>query len=213
MRIEIYSDIACPWCFIGHCRLERALADFPHGDRVDVRYRPFQLDPAAPRAAIPLPVRLEERFGAAAAAKMREVAEVAEGDGITMNWDEALAVNTRDAHRLAHLAEAEVGPAGQRSLMLALFAAHFTHGMDVGDPDRLAGLAAEVGMDGDRVRAYLASDEGEAAVAEGIEDARRLGIQGVPTFVFDGQYGLSGAHPPESLRQVMDQLWAGGDGD
>jgi predicted DsbA family dithiol-disulfide isomerase len=207
MKIEIYSDVACPWCYIGDRRLERALAAFQHRDEVEVVYRPYQLDPGAPAEAIPLPRYLEGRFGAGAAAKMGQVVEAAASEGLTIRFEDALAVNTGDAHRLARLAEREHGPEVQRSLMQALFAAHFSDGRNVGDHETLAELAESAGMDGARVRGYLASEEGRAEVQAEIEAARRLGIQAVPTFVFDGRYGVSGAQPTSAFMQVLERVW------
>jgi len=207
MKVEIYSDVACPWCYIGDRRFERALAAFPRRDQVEVVYRPYQLDPGAPAKAIPLPRYLEGRFGAGAAAKMGHVEEAAASEGLNIRFKDALAVNTGDAHRLARLAERECGPEVQRALMQALFAAHFTDGRNVGDPETLAELAGGAGMNGARVRAYLASDEGRDEVQAEIEAARRLGIQAVPTFVFDGRYGVSGAQPAAVFTQALERVW------
>lgn len=214
MKVEIYADIVCPWCYIGERRFERALAEFPGGADVEVVYRPYQLDPGAPETARPLAEYLDARFGAAAGAMRARVTEVAAGEGITIDWDRALSVNTRTAHRLLRLAAREYGPAVQRSLMEALFAAHFTHGGDVGDHARLTALASSVGMDADRVAAYLASNEGAEALAAEFEDARARGVRAVPTFVFDGRYVVEGGQPTavflDVLRQVGERLDRGG---
>jgi predicted DsbA family dithiol-disulfide isomerase len=208
MRVEIYSDVACPWCYVGHHRFEQALGGFPHRGEVEAVYRPFQLDPAAPARAVPLVEYLERRFGAQAAAKMRQVAGAAEPDGITFAWDDALAVNTLDAHRLAWLAAGEYGPALQRALMHALFAAHFAGGEDLSDHGTLVRIAAAAGMDRERVLAFLVGQEGREEVARQFEDARRLGIQGVPTYVFDGRFALSGARPAAAFSRAFVEAWA-----
>ncbi len=207
MRIEIYSDVACPWCYIGDRRFERALSAFPHADEVEVVYRPYQLDPGAPTESVPLPRYLEGRFGAGAAAKMSQVVEAAASEGLTFRFEDALAVNTGDAHRLSRLAAQEHGPEVQRSLMQALFAAHFAEGKDLGDHATLAALAEGVAMDGKRVLGYLTTDEGRAEVQAEIEAARRLGIEAVPTFVFDGRYGVSGAQATSVFLQALEQVW------
>ena len=204
MKVEIYSDIACPWCYIGKRRFERALAAYP--GEVEVVYRPYQLDPAAPSTARPLTEALAEKFGSRVAALTGSVTEAARGDGITMDFGRALAANTLAAHRLLRLAEHEYGPAVQRALAEALFDAHFSRGADIGDPAVLAGLAAGAGIDEGRASAYLASDEGLAEVQEEIGHARQLGITAVPTFVFDGKYGVQGAQPPSAFLQALEAV-------
>src|SRR5687768_556922 len=156
MKVEIYSDVACPWCYIGERRFEAALAGLPGADEVEVVYRPYQLDPTAPERAVPERERLARRFGAAVDAKLAQVTSAAAGEGITFDWERALSVNTRTAHRLARLAELEYGPGVQRALMRGLFAAHFTEGGDVSDHEQLTRLAVGAGMEEERVRSYLA---------------------------------------------------------
>src|SRR5690606_21072493 len=116
LTVEIYSDIACPWCYIGERRLERALAALPAHEPIEVVFRPFQLDPAAPATAVPLTQYLERRYGARASGMLSAVSRTAAGEGITMDWDRALSVNTRTAHRLLQWALREGGPEVQRKL-------------------------------------------------------------------------------------------------
>ncbi len=208
MRVAIYSDIACPWCYIGERRFARALADWPDAEAVEVVFRPFQLDPDLPDTPQPLMQRLEEKFGAQKDAAMERVIAMAEDEGLTMRFDDALAVNTFTAHRLLWLAEREAGPAAQRALAEQLFAAHFTHGDNVADPDVLADMAAKVGLDRKRTRTFLASDEGADAVQALIERAQRLGIRAVPTFVFDDESAVQGAQPADTFRRVLDEVMA-----
>ena len=205
MRVAIYSDIACPWCYIGERRFTRALADRPDAEAVEVVFRPFQLDPDLPETPQPLMQRLEEKFGAQKDAAMERVMAMGEEEGLTFRFDEALAVNTFTAHRLLWLAEQEAGPATQRALAEQLFVAHFTHGDNVADPDVLADVAAEVGLDRERTRAFLTSDEGTDAVQALIERAQRLGIRAVPTFVFNGESAVQGAQPADTFRRVLDE--------
>lgn len=209
MKVEVYSDVVCPWCYIGERRFARALGAFPGGEQVEVVYRPYQLDPAAPQQPVPTTEYLARRFGADKLAGMQQhVVAAARGEGIEMDFARSLAVNTLTAHRLLRLAEHEAGPAAQRALSEKLFAAHFEHGADVSDPELLAGLAESVGLDAARVRAYLGSDEGLAETREEIAHAAQLGIRAVPTFVIDGRYALQGAQPTSTFLAALEQVAA-----
>ena len=205
MTVEIYSDVACPWCYVGERRLSRALAAFPQGDRVEIVYRPFQLDPAASETPVPLPEVLRAKFGSQLDAVLRQTAATAAEDGLSLQFESAQAVNTLAAHRLLALALAEGGPDVQRTLAEALFEAYFTRGLNVADPTVLADLAEAAGLDRTRVAALLASDEGTAEVQEAIAHAQRLGVRAVPTFVFDGRTALQGAQPASVFLQVLEQ--------
>jgi predicted DsbA family dithiol-disulfide isomerase len=206
MKVEIYSDVVCPWCYIGERRFARAVTEFPDRGEVEVVFRPYQLDPGAPETAAPLTDYLEKRYGAAASGMRGRVSDVAAGEGIEVNWDRALSVNTRTAHRLLRLAEREYGAEVQRALLEALFAAHFTHGGDVADHAQLTGLAASVGMDPGRIAEYLASDEGARELEAELDGARARGVTAVPTFVFDGRYVVEGAQPTAVFLDVLRQV-------
>jgi len=206
MKVEVYSDIACPWCYIGKHRFERALAAFPGGDAVDVVYRPYQLDPGAPAQASSHRAYLDSRFGPDSAAMDAKVARIGEGEGIAFDFGRALHVNTLDGHRLLRLAELEYGHATQARLQEKLFAARFANGGNVGDLDQLADLAAEVGIDRARAAAYLASDEGEKEVRAEIDEARALGVTSVPTFVFEGKWAVAGAQEASTFLRVLEQV-------
>ncbi len=208
MRVEIYSDVACPWCYIGERRFRRALAAFPGADRVEVVFRSYQLDPSAPEAAVPLKEYLRKRFGGPVDGMLRQVSENAKGEGIEMDWDRALAVNTMTAHRLLRLAERDCGAEAQRALAEKLFEAHFSLGGDVSDPALLADLAESVGMDRERVSAYLASGEGLEETRAEIDRARGLGITAVPTFVFEGRWTIQGAQSASTFLQALEQVAA-----
>jgi predicted DsbA family dithiol-disulfide isomerase len=205
MKVEIYSDIACPWCYIGEKRFAAALDSFADRD-VDVSFRPYQLDPAAPTTPRPLISALREKFGTNVQQMIDRVSAVARGEGIEMHWDRAVAANTITAHRLLRLALVEYGAGVQRALAEKLFDAHFSAGGDVGDHALLTTLAASVGMAADRVRQYLGSDEGLAETRAEIEHARELGVRAVPTFVFDGQYLVEGGQPAEVFADVLRQV-------
>jgi predicted DsbA family dithiol-disulfide isomerase len=205
MKVEIYSDISCPWCYIGEKRFGAALASFGDAD-VDVSFHPYQLDPGAPTTPRPLTAALRDKFGANVQQMLDRVTGVARGEGIEMHWDQAVAVNTITAHRLLRLALIEYGASVQRALAEKLFDAHFTRGGDVGDHELLSALAASVGMDAARVRRYLDSDEGLVETRAEIEQARALGVRAVPTFVFDGQYVVEGGQPAEVFADVLRQV-------
>lgn len=208
MKVEIYSDIACPWCYIGEQRFKRALAAYPHGDQVEVVYRSFQLDPDAPASPSPLLEHLEEKFGARAHEVTRQVSDAAQGEGIAFDWERAQSVNTLTAHRLLRLAEVEYGAEVQRALAEKLFESYFTRGGDVADPELLTELAVQVGMDRARVRDYLATGEGAEETRYEIDQARRLGIRSVPTFIFEERFAVPGAQPASTFLQVFEQLAA-----
>ena len=206
MKVEIYSDVVCPWCYIGERRFARALATFPDAARVDVVFRPFQLEPEAPATPRPLAEALGRKFGARAPQMMARVADAARGEGIEIRWDIAQAANTLTAHRLLRLAERESGSVMQRAIAERLFDAHFTRGLDIGDAAVLAEIAAAEGMDRERVEAYLATDEGLREVRDEIEEAQAMGVTAVPTFVFDGKYVVQGGQPAPTFLRALEEV-------
>jgi predicted DsbA family dithiol-disulfide isomerase len=200
VRIEVWSDVVCPWCYIGKRRLEHALADYEHADEVEVVWRSFQLNPDAPEHAIPTKQYLASRFGPQAGQMHDRVAAVAKEEGLDFS-DDALTVNTFDAHRLLHLAADE---GVQDRAEERLFRAHFTEGADLSDPDTLVALLKEAGVGEDRARTVIDNpDEYAKAVNADIAEARALGANGVPFFVIDRKYGISGAQPVEIFRQAL----------
>jgi predicted DsbA family dithiol-disulfide isomerase len=212
MRIEIWSDVVCPWCYIGKRRLESALAGFEHADEVEVVYRSFELDPAAPRHGHePTLTTLARKYGRGEdemRAMMQHVVDTAAAEGLAFRLFDNVHTNSVDAHRLLHLALEDGGPALQRELKEALLAAYFVRAEDIGDHAvlRAAGLAA--GLDADRVDAVLAGQEFAEAVQADVRQAVAYGATGVPFFVIDRAYGISGAQPVEVFAQVLDQAWA-----
>ena len=206
MKIEIYSDVACPWCYIGKRRFDRALAGFGGGAEVEVIYRPYQLDPGAPATAYPLMQRLEKKFGSRAFEMVQRVTEAARGEGIDMRFGEALAANALAAHRLLRLAVQEYGPAAQHDLAERLFEAHFTLGRDIGHPTELTELAVAAGLERSRVIAYLQSNEGLEETRAEIREAQEMGITAVPTFVFDGRYAIQGGQPAPVMLQALETV-------
>jgi predicted DsbA family dithiol-disulfide isomerase len=205
VKVEIYSDVVCPWCYIGERRLTRALEAFAQRGHVDVVFRPYQLDPTAPSEAVPLAEYVQRRFGGRFDHMLDRVTAMAKGEDIAIAWDKALSVNTRTAHRLLMWAQSEYGAGVQRALMEKLFDLYFTKGANVADVDQLAEAAAEVGVDRDRAREYLQSDRGVQELEAEFDKARRLGIQAVPTFVVDGRYVVEGAQPVDAFVDVLEQ--------
>ena len=203
MKVEIYSDVACPWCYIGKRRFERALETYPDAEAVEVVYRPYQLDPDAPVPGVPMLKYLEARFGTGAAAMAERVTAAAAAEGLEMDYERGIAANTLDAHRLLRVVEREGGGESQRAAAERLFAAHFAEGADIADPEVLVAVAAEVGLDPERVRVQLASGEGRAEVREEIAAAQGMGITAVPTFVFDGRWAVQGAQPSETFLRAL----------
>jgi predicted DsbA family dithiol-disulfide isomerase len=206
MKVEIYSDVACPWCYIGTVRFERALAAFEGRDDVEVSFRPFQLSPDTPTEAQPLYDYYDQKFGPQFRSRHADVVAVAAEEGLDFRFDHALAVNTFTAHRLLWLTDREYGPTVQRAVKAALLRAYFTDGRDVGDTETLVGLATEAGVDPDLGRKWQTGDEGTEETAAAIQYAQRLGIQAVPTFVFDGRYAVQGAQGTDVFSSALAEV-------
>jgi predicted DsbA family dithiol-disulfide isomerase len=198
--IEIWSDVVCPWCYIGKTRLEQALADYP--GEVNLRWRAFQLDPGATSEGQPLAKAMVHKFGGEQRAQQifAHTAATAAQDGLDLHFEDAIAANTFDAHRLIWLA-GEHGK--QAEVVQALHAAHFTDGLDLGDREVLARIGAEHGLD---AAAFLTSEAGAAEVAADLQEAAELGVSSVPTFVIDGRYAVSGAQTADVFRQVFAEV-------
>ena len=209
MRIDIWSDVVCPWCYVGKRRLETALADFPHADQVEVVWHSFELDPSAPQHGHELTTPMLARKYGRSEGEMRQMQQqlidVAAEEGLVFRLFENVHTKTIDAHRLLHLAH-EAGR--QDVLKEALLAAYFVEARNVGDHDVLREVAVSAGLDPTRVDEVLASDEYAADVRADIEQARAYGATGVPFYVVDQKYGISGAQPTELFAKVLDQAWA-----
>jgi predicted DsbA family dithiol-disulfide isomerase len=208
MNVEIWSDVVCPWCYIGKKRFEAALARFEHREELDIVWRSFELDPAASHELSgDYPSRLARKYGVSveeARAMIERVTRAGAGVGIEFRFDIGRPGNTFDAHRVIHLA----GDHGvQVAMVQRLFAAAFTEGRPIGDRDTLAALATEVGIDADEAATMLDSDRYAAEVRADEQEARALGITAVPFFVFDRTHGVAGAQSPEVLLEVLRQAW------
>jgi predicted DsbA family dithiol-disulfide isomerase len=206
LTIDVISDVICPWCFIGKRRLERAL----DGRRASVRWHPFELNPDMPREGIERRTYRIKKFGSWERSQEldAQVAAAGQGEGIAFHFDrQSRTPNTLDAHRVIWIA----GERGvQDAVVEALFRAYFTDGHDLSDRGTLADVAAGAGLDRAEIEELLAGDQGRDVIRAGEEEARRLGVSGVPFFVVNRRVALSGAQPPELFRQAFEQ--AGGPG-
>jgi predicted DsbA family dithiol-disulfide isomerase len=209
MQVEIWSDVVCPWCYLGKRRFEQALDDFGHAGDVEVVYRSFELDPSAPPGvSTPTVDMLASKYGMTpqqAEQAQRQMEQRAAQDGLTFNMAGLRSGSTRDAHRLLQLAREQ---GRQAELIERLHRAYFTDQDSVFDHEALARLAAEAGLQPDAVAAVLDSDQYTDEVLADEQTAHALGATGVPFFVIDRRYGISGAQPAEVIGKALAQAWA-----
>ncbi len=210
MRVAVWSDVICPFCYIGKRKLERALTRFPARDRIEITWKSFQLQPdvrtdPAMNALRHLAVRkgwsmdFARQAAADVSGRAREV-------GLDFHYDKTIVANTFDAHRLAHFATSRgLGDEMQE----ALFKAYFTDGRNIGDHATLVELATGVGLPASDVRSVLASDSFADEVRRDIDEALQMGIAGVPFFVFDGKYAVSGAQDESVFLQALERSVVG----
>jgi len=211
VRIDVWSDVVCPWCYLGKRRLEAALDRLPWSAEVEVRWRAFQLDPRAPREPGDLRAAIERKYGPGAFDAMTaRLTALGRPEGIDYRFDRAQRVGTRDAHRLLAWALATEGPVAQGVLKERLLRAYFTDGVNVADPVTLAGLAGEVGLDASTAGAVLASDAHADDVAADLRAAAERGITGVPGFVVDDRVLIPGAQEVETFVAVLERARARG---
>ena len=204
VRIDIVSDVVCPWCFIGKRRLEKALAVKPEIP-VDLHWRPYFLNDWIPREGISREQYLTTKFGGVDRYKgiAQRVAAAAQAEGLTYAMDKiSRQPNTLDAHRLIRWA-GDIGKAAEMKQVLMDF--YFTQGADLTDRETLVRAASKAGLDAEKVRADLASDKDVAEVEREAEAAKEAGIQGVPMFIFDGRFAVSGAQAPETLAEAIER--------
>jgi predicted DsbA family dithiol-disulfide isomerase len=201
--IQVWSDVVCPWCYIGKIRLEKALVGFAHD--VGVTFRAFQLDPTPVPAPLPIKQAVAAKFGGSARAEQMfgHVTALAATEGLTLNFDRAIAANTFDAHRLVTWAAAQ---GRQLDMIDALQRAHFTNGVDIGSYPALAAVAGSIGLDPTGALSYLSSGVGVDVVNADLAEARELGITSVPTFVIDHRYAIQGAQESETMRTALDEI-------
>ena len=203
MYIQVWSDVVCPWCYLGKHRLEQAVQGF--GGPMTIIYRAYQLDPSPVPRPLPLKAVLAAKFGGPERVDemWRHVTGIAAGDGLTLNFDRAVAANTFDAHRLIAWA---AGQDRQADMLDALQRAHFADGVDIGSHGALARIAGTIGLDESAALGYLDSGAGADAVNADIAVARELGITSVPTFVIEGKYAVQGAQEAETLRTALGEI-------
>jgi predicted DsbA family dithiol-disulfide isomerase len=209
LTIDVISDVVCPWCFIGKRHLESALAswrkDHPGEEQPVVRWHPFQLNPQLPPSGVPRAEYVATKFGGPQRAKeiYARIANAGARAGIAFNFDRiTVQPNTLNLHRLIHHA----GSGGRQDAMAeALFRAYFFEGADLSRDDILADVAARAGFDRDEIATYLARDEDKALIEDQDQHARSLGVEGVPFFIFNRRYAVSGAQPPEAILDVMEK--------
>lgn len=216
LHVEIWSDVACPWCYIGQRRFAAALADFEHRDDVVVTWRSYQLSPEADHSSahpdmteVDLLVRMKGMRVEDVRAMLAHVTALAAGEGLAYDFDRVVPANTFDAHRLIHLARRSGGPDLAASVVERLMSAHFEHGLAVDDLQVLVALASDSGLDPSAVREALSSDHAADEVAADIETGRALGVTGVPFFVLDRRLAVSGAQSVELFSQALAQAWDG----
>ncbi|MFC5829198.1 DsbA family oxidoreductase [Nonomuraea insulae] len=196
MKVEIFSDVVCPWCYIGHVRFAKAAEQFrAKGGTIEVTMRPYQLNPDAPSDGEPLIPALERKFGPNARQMVERVIGAATDEGLELDYDKAVNAATFEAHRLIEVATRQgLG----KEMAGRLFRAYFTEGRNVADPAVLGELASEVGV--------RDSGEGAEEVREQLARARSLGISGVPLFLFEGKYAVSGAQPLDAFAAAIDEV-------
>jgi len=205
MQVEIYSDVVCPWCYIGKRRFEEALSRFEGRDDVTVVFKPFQLDPNAPNVPTPVLDAYARKFGGPeeAARIMERVTSAAAPEGLDFHLEIAQRANTFDAHRLIAFADRH---GRQVAMKERLLQAYFIEGRHVGDHEQLAELAADVGLDRDDVAAFLASDDGVAELRADLLESLERGVSAVPTFVFEGRWAVPGAQDADTMLRVLETV-------
>lgn len=208
MQVEIFSDVVCPWCYIGKRHMEQALAQFAQADGVTVTYRSFQLDPTTPKNGSDTALeRLARKYGvslAEATAMNNRVSDVAATAGLEFHLEKAHPANTIDAHRLLHFAAQHDK---QEPLKERLLRAYFTEGERVDDAETLVRCATEVGLDGNEAQAVVESDAYQSDFDADLSLAKSFGVSSVPFFVIDRKYGISGAQPAAVILQTLEKAW------
>jgi predicted DsbA family dithiol-disulfide isomerase len=211
ITIDIYSDVVCPWCYIGKRKFEVGLAQVADdlGVDVDVTYKPHQLDPtAAPGVATPVFDAYSKKFGGPERAEqiIGHVTRTAAETGLDFHMDKALRANTLLAHRLIWLAAQSASPVEQADVKERLLKAYFTDGLHIGNADVLADCAAEVGFDRDEIVDFLESERGVAEVMAELREGYDNGVTAVPTFLFNGNWAVPGAQEPDTFAQVLQRM-------
>ncbi len=204
LKIEIYSDVICPWCYLGESRLKKALESLPKTAEIEINYLPYELNPATAEAGVDRKKYLEAKYGPRIREADQRLKSLGQAMGIEYNFDKAERIpNTLKAHRLIWFA-AQKGL--QEKAVKGLFKAYFTDGIDIGDEHELASVASEWGMDNAEVLRFLKSDKGVEEVRALEERAYNLEITGVPFFIFNGKAAVSGAQEVETFTDILQQM-------
>ena len=208
MKIDIWSDVVCPFCYVGKRRLENALAQFAHRDEVEVVWHSFELTPEfqpIPGQSVYASLAAKKGVSVAEGKAMSDhMAQVAKEVGLDFNFERTIPANTFQAHQLIHFAAAK---GVQDRAKERLFYAYYTEGQNIGDPDTLAQLAAEIGLDADEARAALTAGTYAEAVRLDEYHAQQINVRGVPFYVFEDKYAVSGAQPSELFAEVLEKVW------
>lgn len=208
MKITIWSDFVCPFCFIGQAHLDKALETFEYKDDVEIEYKSYLLMPDMEyQPGVSYYEFFADKFGVPvekAKEQLKQQADTAEGSGVIMNHDIAKPANTFDGHRVFQYAE-EQGKGTE--FFKRFYAAHFTEGEIISDTDAIVRMSEEVGLDGDAVRDIVENGKNTDKVEQDIAQAQKLGVQGVPFFLVNDKYSISGAQPVELFQQALNQIW------
>jgi len=208
MKVEIWSDVMCPFCYIGKRRFEEALAQFPNADKVEITWKSFQLNPdlvTDPSVSIHQYLADIKGWQLDYAKQLnQQVSDMAQAVGLHYDFDRAVVANSFDAHRLVQLAKKHnLGDAAEE----ALFKAYFTEGKNIADHSTLIALGTNIGLDADELKQVLDTNAYADAVKHDIEEAQELGIRGVPFFVMNDKYAVSGAQPTEVFLQTLEKAF------
>jgi len=208
MKIEIWSDVVCPFCYIGKRKMEKSLMKFPFKDKIEIEWKSFQLNPEQYTNPTISTIEYLAQSKGWSLEQTRQitsnVAEMAKEEGLLFDFDRAVVANTKNAHRLIHLAK-ESGK--QDAMKERLLKAYFSEGENVDDPNTLIDLGKEVGLDPERIKQMLDEKLYEGAVDQDIYESKLIGVRGVPFFVMDRKFGISGAQPDEVFDQTLEKAW------
>lgn len=217
MKIEIWSDVMCPFCYIGKRNFEAALAQFPEKEKIQVEWKSFQLDPSAPEEASESQEEyLMKRKGMSRAQVQdmtHRITQMAKEVGLEYNLDKSILVNSGKAHQLIQYAKTKnLGD----EIEERLFKAYFTEGLNIADLDTLTQLGKEIGLDANELQEAFTNDQYKYLMTQDLQEGEYLGVRGVPFFVFDRKYGISGAQPPQAFMETLQQSfaeWQGGNNE
>lgn len=209
MKIEVWSDVVCPFCYIGKTHFDEALAQFAEKENIEFVWKSFQLNP---NLKTNLDQNLYEHLSESKGIPVEQAkgmgshaAQMGKSAGLDLKFDECVVANSFNAHRLIHFAKAN---GKQQEMKSRLFKAYFTEGKNIDDAETLIALAKEIGLDADEAKAVLGSDKYAEAVRSDIQESQQLGVRGVPFFVFDRKYAISGAQPTEAFTETLEKSFS-----